>query len=59
MCGINVDMKPPGKYTCTEYRQEMILLGLRRRLEEPSLSEAEKERLVQEINSLEDEIGMD
>ena len=51
-------MKPPGKYTCTEYRQEMMLLGLRRRLKEPGLSEADKERIVQEIKSLEDEMGM-
>ena len=32
-------MKPNPKYTCTEYRQEMLLLGLKRQLEDPELSD--------------------
>jgi hypothetical protein len=56
---LKVDMKPPVKYTCAEYRQEMILLGLRRRLEDPNLPDAEKERIIQQLKSLEDEMGMD
>jgi hypothetical protein len=42
------------KYTCTEYRQEMILLGLSRRLNDPSLTEAERARIREEIERLEE-----
>lgn len=42
-----------------EYRQEMTLLGLRRRLENPGLTEAEKKRIEQEIKMLEKQMGMD
>lgn len=49
-------MKP---YTCTEYREEMVLLGLRRRLADPSLSAQEKEKLEKEIKKLEVRMGMD
>jgi hypothetical protein len=52
-------MNSPGKYTCSEYREEMILLGLKRRLTEPDLSEAERQRLLDRINALEQEMGMD
>ena len=52
-------MNSAGKYTCTEYRQEMILLGLKRRLADPGLSEAEKRSLAERIHQLEQEMGMD
>jgi hypothetical protein len=29
---------PLENYTCTEYRQEMILLGLKRQLEDPGVA---------------------
>ena len=52
-------MNPPGKYTCTDYRQEMILVGLRRRLADPQLPEKERQRLLERINRLERDMGMD
>jgi hypothetical protein len=52
-------MKPTGNYTCTDYRQEMMLLGLRHRLEEPGLPKADRERILQEIKELECQMGMD
>jgi len=44
--------------TCSDYRSEMILLGLRRRLNEETLSEDEKERLLKEIRKIEDEMKL-
>jgi hypothetical protein len=49
---------PPFVYTCTEYRQEMILLALRRKLTRPDLSEEERRRLAEEVSRLEQELGM-
>ena len=46
------------KYTCQEYRQEMILASLRRRLEDGALGEEEKEMLRQQIETLEKEMGL-
>lgn len=48
----------PRVYTCNEYRQEMILLALRRKLLQPDLTEEERRRLSEEIARLEEEIGM-
>ncbi len=48
-------MKP---YTCTEYRQEMILLSLKRRLADSQLPAEEKRRLQDQIRALEAEMGM-
>ncbi len=45
-------------YTCSEYREEMMLLALRRRLTEPGLDNHEKAALEKEIAALEDKIGM-
>lgn len=48
------------RYTCSDYREEMRLIGLRRRLrEEAALTEAEKEKLRAEIRRLEAEMGLD
>jgi len=41
------------RYTCADYRQEMMLLSLQLRLHEKDLPEPEKENLVQEIKRLE------
>ena len=46
------------KYTCREYREEMTLLGLRRRLKEETLAPEEKEELRRQIAQLEDEMNM-
>ena len=45
-------------YTCNEYRMEMILLALRRRLAKPDLSEAEKKSIEAEIQRVKTEMGM-
>ncbi len=49
--------KTPSTYTCNDYRQEMVLLALRKRLHRPDLAEEERERLVNEVARLEKEIG--
>ena len=41
------------KYTCAEYREEMMLLGLKRRLSDKNLSEEEKQSITREIKKLE------
>jgi hypothetical protein len=40
-------------YTCAEYREEMMLLGLRRRLNDNDLTEEEKQDICREIEKLE------
>ena len=45
-------MKPTGRYTCTEYRQEMILLGLKRQLEDPVLPDAQRVHVAEKIREL-------
>ncbi len=47
------------KYTCREYRAEMILLGLNRQLNQDDLPEDEKQVLREEINKLKSEMDMD
>jgi len=47
------------KYTCVDYRSEMKLLGLKRRLEEENLSEEKRTQIVQEIEELEKKMDMD
>ena len=46
-------------YTCMEYREEMLLLSLQRRLSSEDLSEEEREGLKQQIKALEASMGMD
>jgi len=46
------------QYTCTDYRQEMILLSLQRRLADPTLDEHEKQHLQEQIRKLEADMGM-
>ena len=52
-------MNPTGKYTCTEYREEMQLLGLKRQLEDPGLTEKERRRITDRVRELEAQIGME
>jgi len=46
------------KYTCVDYRSEMKLLGLKKRLEEENLSEEKRAQIIREIKELEREIKM-
>jgi hypothetical protein len=50
---------PTGAYTCQEYREEMILLALQKKLTAPDLSPEEKQRLLEEIAEVEARMGMD
>ena len=45
------------EYTCADYRIEMILLSLKRRLEQENLSQAEKNKLRRQIKKLEAAMG--
>jgi hypothetical protein len=47
------------RYTCNDYRQEMMLAGLRKQLANPDLDESEKKHLEQHIRQLETEMGID
>ena len=47
------------QYTCREYREEMVLLGLRRRLAQGDLSEEERRALRARLKELEAEMEMD
>jgi hypothetical protein len=51
-------MAKSAAYTCVDYREEMILLGLRRRLEDPALSEDEKSVILSRIQELEKSLDM-
>jgi hypothetical protein len=53
------DKKIQGRYTCTDYRSEMILLGLTRRLQAEGLDSPQAEELLRQIKDLEAEMGMD
>jgi hypothetical protein len=46
-------------YTCRQYRDEMILLGLRKRLSDPALTEDERQAIEKEILCLEAQMGME
>lgn len=47
-----------GQYGCQEYRQEMILVGLKKRLALSNLTKQEKATLTEEIARLEKEMGL-
>ncbi len=51
-------MSEQNKYTCNEYRQEMILLALQMRLNKESLPESEKEMIQKEIQQIESAMDM-
>jgi len=52
-------MPPKRKYTCNDYREEMRLLGLKKRLNEKNLSKTEKQSIEAEIIKLEKALQMD
>lgn len=41
------------KYTCADYRTEMILVSLRQRLKQEDLNEAEKQDIILQIEKIE------
>ena len=43
----------PNTYTCKEYREEMILAGLKKRLSQSGLSENERSEVEREILRIE------
>ena len=45
-------------YTCNEYREEMILAGLQRALNNPDLQPEEREKLLEQIRLLEEKMGL-
>jgi uncharacterized membrane protein len=47
------------RYTCADYRKEMTLLGLKRRLSGEQLSDKERRKLRSEIRRLEAEMKLD
>ena len=46
------------KYTCDDYREEMRLLGLKKRLNDKNLGETEKQIIEAEITKLEKALQM-
>jgi len=51
-------MSEQSPYTCRQYREEMILLRLRKRLSDPALAEDERQAIEKEILRLEAQMGM-
>jgi hypothetical protein len=51
--------KNAGNYTCNDYREEMMLLGLKQRLSLGNLSEEEKRAVKADIKRLESLMGME
>jgi len=51
-------MSEQSPYACRQYREEMILLGLRKRLSDPALAEDERQAIEKEILRLEAQMGM-
>ena len=47
------------KYTCNDYRQEMILVGLRKQLADPKLSATDKALLQEQIRKIETEMELE
>lgn len=50
--------KDKPRYTCNDYREEMILAGLHKRLLQANLSEDERRCLLLEIEKLEEQMGL-
>lgn len=45
-------------YTCADYREEMMLLGLKKRLEAEGLSDEEKASIQKRIAEIEKSMGL-
>jgi len=46
-------------YTCADYREEMILLGLKRCLRQEDLSEEEKSAILYQIRKIEKDMALE
>jgi len=51
-------MSQKKRYTCSDYREEMRLIGLKKRLNENDLNPTEKELLKAEIAKLEEALQL-
>ena len=51
--------KPSKPYGCADYRMEMMLVGMIKRLNAPDLPESERKELESEIRRIKVEIGLD
>jgi len=49
----------PSAYTCNEYREEMMLMGLLRRLQDPDITDKERKKLTEEIAYLKKKTGLE
>ena len=47
------------EYTCADYRVEMILLNLKRRLQRQDLSEEERKHILLQIKKIEAKMGLE
>ncbi len=45
-------------YTCNEYREEMILVTLHKRLQQKGLPDEEKQLITKEISRIEEQMGL-
>jgi hypothetical protein len=52
------DQKNSKKYTCNDYREEMILVSLHKQLARTDLSWEERRHLEKEIRKIEKQIGL-
>ena len=52
-------MPTSDKYTCSDYREEMRLIGLRKRLHEGDLNQGEKRIIEAEIAELKKKLQLD
>jgi len=52
-------IRDAGGPTCSDYRVEMLLLSLHRRLADTTLTEEERQTVQQRIERLESEMGLD
>jgi hypothetical protein len=59
LSGLSPIMPQNTKYTCSDYRTEMRLLGLKRRLHKNDLSRSEKQAIEAEIVRLEKILQID
>ena len=45
-------------YTCSDYRLEMVLVGLKMRLQQTNLNDEERRSLLRDIEKIEKEMGL-
>ena len=45
-------------YTCSDYQQEMVLLGLRKQLNDDCLTDKERQQILDQIEKLEEKLGL-